>query len=629
MKPAIKKMIARGDKSPMPGNVSPMLCTLVKEPPQDDDYFFEIKWDGYRINSFIQNKKIRLDSRGGKDYTSKYPPVVAALKRLKHDLVLDGEIVVFNEEGLPDFNAVQNYNGHNTSINYFVFDVLWIDGYNIKKLSLTERRQILKSVIVDDKILQISKTFDDGTELFKKIMQSGMEGIVAKRPASLYKEDDRSRDWLKIPTRIRQEFVIGGWAQSEKARSFRSLLFGAYNKGNFEWIGRSGSGYKEIEMPGILNKLKKIEVKKSSFVNQVRDTKGASIHWVKPQLVANFEFAAWTPSGRIRKPATFLGFRNDKDPLDVVREIPKSSVPKKAKAIAKTKVLPKKYKYLNADSNWRYVDQEQKDAEWSAFEMENCTIQAHNLDREIWHSFTKGQLLLYYSEISDWILPHIADRPISLLLKLMNAGSQKKFIKDMENRQPECASVFVDKRRVKKAGKRNHIDYLVCNNRETLLYIIDLGCVDINCWASRTRHIEYPDYIWIDLDPTIDEHLKGKQLEALENDSFLKAIKVARETKKMLDKYKLTSFIKTSGQSGLHIYIPCTGFTFTQTRNFAEHLAEQIHHHLPDISTTNVSKTQRKDLVYIDAGQNDYADTLAAPYSVRPYHKPIVSTPLD
>jgi bifunctional non-homologous end joining protein LigD len=159
--------------------------------------------------------------------------------------------------------------------------------------------------------------------------------------------------------------------------------------------------------------------------------------------------------------------------------------------------------------------------------------------------------------------------------------------------------------------------------------MVDIGCVNINCWASRTRHIEYPDYISIDLDPTIDEKLKGQQRESAENDGFLKAVKVARETKKILDNYRLTSFIKTSGQTSLHIYIPCIGFTFTQTRNIAEHLAEQIHQHIPGLSTTSVSKNQRQDRVYIDAGQNDYADTLAAPYSVHPYHRPIVSTPLE
>lgn len=594
-----------------------------KRATRHEDYIFEIKWDGYRIISYLNKNKVRLDSRSGKDYTSKYPPVVAALKKIKHDLIFDGEIVVFDKEGLPDFNAVQNYNGHDTAINYFVFDILWIDGYSLKKLPFMERRQILNAIIAENDVLQVSETFKDGALLYEEMKRRGMEGIVAKRIESIYKEDDRRGDWLKVPTCIRQEFVIGGWTESDRARSFRSLLFGAYNNGKFEWIGRSGGGYKEKEMPGILAKLQKIEIKNSPFVNKVLDTKGAKIHWVKPKFVANFEFAAWTPTGRIRKPATFLGFRKDKDPLDVVRELPKTGVPENEK------VTPKKHKYLNADSNWRHVDKEQMNAEWSALKMENCTIQVHNLERELWKGFTKAQLLLYYSEISDVILPHIIDRPISLVLKLINAGSPKLFIKDMENHQPKCSSIFVDKRRVKKPGKRSQIDYLVCNNTETLVYMVDLGCVDINCWASRTMHIEYPDYIWIDLDPTIPESLKGKKLEVAENDGFIKAVRVARETKKILDKYKLISFIKTSGQTGLHVYIPCSGFTFAQTRNFAEHLAEQIHQHVPGISTTSVSKNQRKDLVYIDAGQNDYADTLAAPYSVRPYHELIVSTPLE
>ncbi len=307
----------------MPKSIAPMLCTLTKEPPDDPTYLYEIKWDGYRIISYVKKGKVRMDSRSAKDYTNRYPPIVAAFQKLGHDAVIDGEVVVFNEDGAPDFDALQLYNGHATAIVYCVFDLLWLDGYDLRELPLTTRKELLAALVKDIEIFQVSESFDDGPGLYQQMLQRNLEGVVAKRKDSPYQPGARNSDWLKTPTRKRQEFVIGGWAESDKNRSFKSLLFGAYKKGKLEWIGRSGGGYKQQEMPGILQQLRKLETDHSPFANPVLDSKGAVMHWVKPELVANFEFAAWTRSGRIRKPATFLGFRGDKQPKQVVREMPK------------------------------------------------------------------------------------------------------------------------------------------------------------------------------------------------------------------------------------------------------------------------------------------------------------------
>jgi bifunctional non-homologous end joining protein LigD len=321
----MNKLIKAGKKQAMPASIAPMLCTLTKDPIGDPEYIYEIKWDGYRIISYVQKGKVRMDSRSAKDYTARYPPIVNALKRLGHDALVDGEVVVFNEAGMPDFDALQLYNGHNTDISYCVFDLLWLDGYNLMGLPLEKRKQLLESLVAGDPVFRLSVSFDNGPALYAEMLDRNLEGIVAKKKDSPYVPGQRANNWLKTPTRKRQEFVIGGWAESDKARSFRSLLFGAYNKkGKLEWIGRSGGGYKQKEMPGILKQLKALEIDNSPFDNRVLDTKGAITHWVKPQLVANFEFATWTRSGRIRKPATFLGFRKDKKARQVVREIPKS-----------------------------------------------------------------------------------------------------------------------------------------------------------------------------------------------------------------------------------------------------------------------------------------------------------------
>ena len=312
-----------GKKLPIPSAVSPMLCTLTKEPVTNPDYIFEIKWDGYRIISYVNKGKVRMDSRSALDYTKKYPPVVQALIDLKKDIVLDGEVVVFNEEGLPDFDALQLYNGHNSPITYCVFDVIWMDGYDLKHLPLTERKKILRGIVKGNKVLKFSESYDDGEGLYEQMLEKNLEGIVAKKKDSEYLPGSRGYEWMKTPTRKRQEFVIGGWAESLNGRAFRSLLFGAYEGKKLKWIGRSGGGYKQKEMSAILKQLKALEIDKSPFDNEVLDSKGAVMHWVKPELVANFEFATWTKSGRIRKPATFLGFRKDKKAKQVVREIPK------------------------------------------------------------------------------------------------------------------------------------------------------------------------------------------------------------------------------------------------------------------------------------------------------------------
>lgn len=318
-----EQLILKGVKSKMPASVSPMLCTLTKEVIPDDRYLYELKWDGYRIISSVEKGKVRMDSRSSLNYTHKYPLVAKALAALKTDLVLDGEMVVLNEEGMPDFDALQLYDGHETPLTYCIFDILWLNGYDLKKLPLTDRKEILRQILKGNKMLRFSESFDDGPALYELVVEKNMEGIVAKLRDSPYIPGNRGDNWLKTPTRKRQEFVIGGWAESDKSRAFKSLLFGAYTNGKLEWIGRSGGGYKDKEMPGILKQLKAIEIDASPFHNKILDSKGAKTHFVKPQLVANFEFATWTKSGRIRKPATFLGFRKDKKAKDVVREIPK------------------------------------------------------------------------------------------------------------------------------------------------------------------------------------------------------------------------------------------------------------------------------------------------------------------
>jgi bifunctional non-homologous end joining protein LigD len=376
-------------------------------------------------------------------------------------------------------------------------------------------------------------------------------------------------------------------------------------------------------MPGILQQLKKLEVKESPFTNKVLDTKGAVMHWIRPQLVANFEFAAWTKTGRIRKPATFLGFRKDKKAKDVVREVPKpvqvieeeqEQNETTHKPAAKKKTGTPKKLTTSKDSNWKILEKSAPE-EMDEITIGECEVQLSDVDRNVWKNIPKAALIQYYHSVAKYILPHLKDRPQSLHVKPNGAGAPGFYVKDMEGRQPECASVFTDKRRHPKPGKRDTIDYLVCNNEATLLYMVNLSCIDINPWMSRTIHPTQPDFFNIDLDPS--------------DADFNKVIEVALAAKEVLNKLKLQSLPKTSGKTGMHIYIPVTGITYEQGRNYSEQLGAQIHAIVKNISTLNISLSSRKNKVFIDPSQNDYADTLAAAYSVRPNHKPTVSTPLE
>jgi bifunctional non-homologous end joining protein LigD len=610
--PAIDDLKKQGVKKAMPKSVRPMLCTLTKEVVPDADYLYEVKWDGYRIISYINDGKVRMDSRSALDYTKKYPPVAKALKELGHDAVLDGEVVVFNEEGKPDFDALQTFNGHSTPINYCVFDVLWLDGYNLMGLPLTKRKEILKELVEGKEVLRFSESFEDGEALYQQALDLDLEGIVAKRKDSSYIPDARDSNWLKTPTRKRQEFVIGGYAESEKSRSFRSLLFGAYNgKGDFEWIGRSGGGFKEKEMAGILSQLQKLETDKTPFINKVLDTKGAKIHWVKPELVANFEFATWTKSGRIRKPATFLGFRLDKKASQVVREVPLSD--KQEKQIVEE---PKPIETIiaAADSNWPKILGKRIESERD-FDFGGHTVTISNIEQKLWHGITKARLITYYHSIGPYILPHLKDRPLSLHIKQDGAIAPGFYIKDMEGHQPDYLDIFSDQRRHKKKGKRDVIDYAVCNNEAALLYLVNLGNIDLNPWSSRISEPQQPDFISIDLDPS--------------DDDFGKAIKTAQAAKSVFDKLKLASFVKTSGKTGIHLFLPCEGFDYPKARTIAGKICGMVAKEVPDIATTEVNIDHRGSKLFVDPSQNDYADTLACVYSVRPYKHPTVSTPLE
>jgi bifunctional non-homologous end joining protein LigD len=532
-------------QSEMPPKLSTMLAVKSTKPFSHKDWLFEIKWDGYRSIAYLLNGEVELRSRKNLLLNSDYPEIRDALSNWRINAIVDGEITVLDNEGKANFEALQRWKRIKTgSIAYYVFDILWLEGYNLMELPLHRRKEILRKLVPDKGPIKYSDSIEEiGKEFFEVAKQNGLEGIMGKQKDSLYYPGKKNKMWLKMPVENRREFIIGGWTESESGRSFKSLIFGYYRGNDFIYVGHAGGGFKDDDMPRILSQLKKLEVRNKPFVNIVKTDSTA--HWTKPVLVAEIKFSSFTSSGQIRKPAIFLGFRNDKNAKDVV--VGEKTVPAPIETPRKTAAPPKSRTTKTPDSNWRVLEREKiKYKEDRVFNGRTVTIT--DPDKKIWSSITKNDLLLYYQDVSSYLLPHVNDRPLTLHVKHKGPFVKGLYIKDMEGHEPEWAETVRVNREHPKPGKRNIIDYLVCNDEATLQFVINLGCIDVNPWTSRVRTLQSPDYIIIDLDPS--------------DDDFLKVIETARVAKQFFDRRKMVAFPKTSGKTGMHIYLPCQGFDF-------------------------------------------------------------------
>jgi bifunctional non-homologous end joining protein LigD len=617
-------LIKKGKRSAAPSKPSPMLATLTDQPFDHADWLFELKWDGYRCMAILNENNVQLRSRKNISFNNEYAAIEEALKKLKLKAVIDGEVVVLNEKGHPDFEALQNWGrspeGH---IHFYVFDIIWLNGYDLTDLPLYERKQILKKIITSDSIVRYTESIKEkGISFYELAREKELEGIIAKKKNSLYLPGKRTRDWLKMPVTKRQEFVVGGWVESDSGREFKSLLFGYYKNGKLYYFHHGGGGFKENELPATLKEFKKLEIKRSPFVNDI-DYEGV-FHFMKPVKVAEFKYTKLTKAGKIRHPAIFMGWRKDKDPKEITLDEPvkindvatEEAEIKSQKSKVKTQKRQAVARRIKTDpeSNWPEIEKIPVSSE-QMFEFNRKEVRLCNVEKELWKGITKARLIQYYHSVADYILPHLKNRPLSLHIKHKGPMAPGLYIKDMEGRAPEWAEVFQVKRKHKKPGRRDLIDYLVCNDEATLQWVVNLGCIDINPWTSRTNSDGQPDFIIIDLDPS--------------DDDFSKAIETAKAARSFFNKHKIMGFPKTSGKTGIHLFLPCTGFDFPKARAIAEKICHEIHLLVPEITTTNVTIEQRGNKLYIDPNQNDYADTVASAYSVRPYKLPTVSTPLE
>jgi bifunctional non-homologous end joining protein LigD len=554
----------------------PMLATLTEELPTGEGWEFEPKWDGYRALAYVRGGEAKLVSRNGNDLTQRFALVAKELvKALRTpDAVVDGEVVALDTDGKPSFSAMQQ---GSTQLAYEVFDVLEVDGEPCVDLQLTERRARLEKLLARNPVVQLSGSFEDGDALLEAAREQRLEGVMAKRSASRYQEGKRNRDWLKIKTHGRQEFVICGYTKGQGRRSgrFGALVLGVHRGGEWEWVGNVGTGFGERDIDELLAKLEPLQREESPFpiVPKMPKVRKGDVVWVEPELVAEVEFAEWTHDGHLRAPS-FQGLRDDKPAEDVRRERPVAGMEGKVKL--------------------------------------------SNLDKVFWpeEGITKGDLLDYYRAVAPVVIPHLKDRPFTMRRYPDGAFGKAFFQKDAPKGMPEWIPRFrVQVSTRERPPKKRWIEAPMVNDEDALLWMVNMGCIDLNAWYSRVDRPDRPDFVLFDLDPSPDV-------------GFPEVVQVALLVKQALDALGLVSFPKTSSAEGMHVLVPVERrYTYAQTRELCEIVAGAIARTHRGLATTEWSRAKRRG-VLIDANQNGEGKTIASVYSVRPRAGAPVSTPL-
>jgi len=605
---AAKVDLAGSVAAPLPKSIEPMLASLVDQPPPGDDWVYEVKWDGVRAICFIEDGKLRIFSRTGKRCDAQYPE----LSVLPHYVqagtaVLDGEIAVLDENGRSSFSLIQPRIGvgdpnsvahlsRSTPVTLFLFDLLYLDGFDLRGVALEERRRLLEEVVRPADHVRISGQFEtDGKVMLEAARERGLEGILAKRRGSKY-EGRRSHSWLKLKVTSQQEFVIVGFTQGERSY-FGALVLGLYESGKLVHAGQVGTGFNDKSLKDIFGRLEPLITTKSPLDGRAKVPR--EVTWVKPELVAQIKFLEFTPDGLLRAPV-FLGLRPDKDPRECVRE----QAEEVTQAVRES--TPKmKGPLMAKDSPNELV-----------LEIDGRSLKFTNLHKIFYpvEKITKGDLINYYDSIAHLILPHLRDRPLSLKRYPNGIDEPFFFQKHAENK-------FADWVRIEPIySEERHadIEWVICNDRSTLLYLTNLACIDQNPWMSRVGSLEHPDFALIDLDPT----------EGCPYDRIVQAAQIVRSK---LELVGLEGCPKTTGGDGMHIYVPLEPiYTYEQVRTFAELLSVLVIQEDPDLFTTPRAVSKRKkERVYFDYLQIASSKTISAPYVVRAYAGAPVATPLD
>jgi bifunctional non-homologous end joining protein LigD len=660
-----------------------MLATLIDKPFDNKEWVFEVKWDGVRAILFLHKTKgiLKIVSRNGKTITHRYPEIIEAVKsssaiiNCKESIILDGEIVILNKEGRPDFQSHQRRMNvdsikdieklsHKMPATYYLFDILYIDDRNLQSLLFLERRKNLSDVIVqtmnNNNRIRISDFVDErGIDIFQRIKSMDLEGIIAKNKYSKYIQGARSTNWLKIKNIKSQDCVVIGYTRGEgnRQRYFGSLLLAIYDiqEKELRFAGHTGSGFDFGQLNEIYSKFQQMKIERCP-AKYIPYTNREPI-WIRPELVAEIKFSGWTKEKIMRSPI-FLRFREDKRPEECIME---------KESNTEQVIVSQQRHHQSSITNTTTASLVTTRATMSPtnnIDFKRSRINfLSNLDKVYWPKtsehpeLTKADLIEYYNKVSDYILTYLKDRPLSLSRYPEGITGKHFFHKNWGDKEkPE----FVNTVQVYSKSTGNINDHLVCNNKDALLWIANLGCIEMHPWYSRIKDytackdiaegysssysppaavnilneekcgLNYPDFIVFDLDPYIYSGEEKEEGEPAYNiNSFKAAVEVAYNLKDLLDMLTINSYVKTSGKTGLHIFVPINNrYSFDQTRRFAETIGKMLVRRYPQKVTMEWDTDKRKGKVFFDHNQNSIGKTIASVFSVRPTISATVSMPI-
>ena len=650
--------VSFGKPARMPRTLKPMLAYAVEGVFSSPGWLFEPKLDGFRALAFLQDGNVRLVSRTGKDMTKNFRGVADDLSVLPHrEMILDGEIVALGEDGLPDFVLLQNNAGmykvpgaENASaksapIAYYPFDILYLDGRDLRQAPLHQRKHALRlAVSPSERIRSVEFVEGEGEAFFRVAEQLGLEGIVAKRRDSRYNAGERSRDWLKIKQVLAQEFVIAGYTtgEGERSETFGAIVLGYYDGGTFTYAGRAGSGFTQQTLRSTLSALEPLQTDACPFSAMPADLESLQVTWVQPERVAQVKFSQWTGENVLRAPV-FLGLRDDVQPRAVVRETPQPVASFTAEAPPDA----------HAESR-DVVEQLVRIRKNGHVEVGGQRFAVTNMDKVFWPetegraAVTKGDMLRYYARVAPYLLPHLRNRPLTMTRYPNGIDGGSFYQKRWEHDLPPFAETV----RLFSTAAEGDVDYLVVNNLATLVWLAQLADLELHPWLSRTAvepdaaHLResftgskdelrqsvlnHPDFIVFDLDPYIysGEEKAGEEPE-LNRRAFAKGAEVALALKDLLDQLSLSSFLKTSGKTGLHIYVPILReYDYTVTRKACELIGKFLLRQRPRDLTMEWSVSKRAGKIFLDHNMNVMGKNMASVYSLRPLSGAPVSVPL-
>jgi bifunctional non-homologous end joining protein LigD len=591
----------------MPTKIEPMLAQIGDQIPEGGDWLYEIKWDGVRALAFIDDGKVRVTGRKGTSIGEQYPEVVSALQHAvkARSAIIDGEVAALDDKGRPSFEKMQVRIANtdpsavavamkSRPVLFFPFDLLYLDGYDLRDVTLGERKRMLAMILEPHQSIRYSQHFDTGgRELFAAAKAQGLEGILAKRRSSRY-SGTRSKEWQKFKTANEQEFILCGYTEGERD-FFGALVLGCWEEVNGKPVlhcaGTVGTGFDRKLMQTIHEKLVPLKTAKAPFVVPAMvEVKRAT--WTRPEIVATVRYLEWTSDGRLRAPV-FVGLRPDVEPSECWRSPPQAEA--KLEAATRAPLL---------ESGKVEV----------TLTIEGKRLSFTSLNKLYYpkDNVSKRDVINYYAAVGDLLIPYLKDRPLSLRRYPEGIEGEGFFQKHAEKGFPTWMRVE------QILAEDGHLRMqIIGEGKAELLFLSNFGCIDQNPWMSSVGSLEHPDFILIDLDPY--------------ECSYDKIVEAAHCVRRKLEQLELESFPKTTGGHGMHLYIPVEPvYSYEQTKSFAEIVARLVAAERPDLFTTPRSVARRdKGKVYFDYLQNGKGKTISAPYVLRAHPGAPVATPLE